>query len=153
MLSEDSDMNYRILQSGGKVYFNPDIEMFCYPRETMRGLAQLYFRYGGARAGNVLKHGKPTSFRQLAPLIFVTGTLTTGILALLNSWFLALFAVMTGTYLAADIAVSVALGVQDKRLSLIPHLLVAFPCIHFCWAFGFFRRVFQGRHSARRWGY
>lgn len=152
VLSEDSEMNQRIRQVGGELYLNSDIQIFYYPRETMRAHARLYFRYGGARAGNVLKHGTLTSFRQLVPLVFVTGLLATGILGLLNSWFLVLFAVMTSAYVAADTGLSFGIAVRQKRLSLIPRLIAVFPCMHFSWAFGFFYRLFQPRRSARQWG-
>jgi len=153
VLSEDTDMNQRIHDSGGKLYLNPEIDVFYYPRETMQDLAKLYFRYGGARAGNLLKHGKLTSVRQLVPLAFVTGTLAAGMLAPLSAWFLAMFAASTGLYLAVNAAVSVYFGIRHKGLSLIPRLLVAFPCMHFCWTFGFFRRIAQGRGHTRHWGY
>jgi succinoglycan biosynthesis protein ExoA len=71
VISEDSDLNYRIRKAGGKVHFNKDIVAYYYPRDNIRDLSRLYFRYGGAKAGNLLKTKNLTAWRQWVPPVFL----------------------------------------------------------------------------------
>lgn len=51
IISDDSDINLRIQQSGGKVYLDTQIVTFYKPRERFIDLFRLYYRYGGAKMG------------------------------------------------------------------------------------------------------
>lgn len=158
VISEDSDLNHRIRQAGGIIWLNHQIHAYYYPRERIRDLWRLYFRYGGARAGNFLKW-KKLSWRQTVPPVFVA-VLAGGLLAspfnpaIRWSW-LALVAV----YLAADLFYSwmaAAGGSREEGERFLPlwgRLLIIFPTMHFAWALGFFRRVTQRLQPGEYWGY
>lgn len=162
VLSEDSDMNQRIRESGGVVYLDTAIHAYYHPRETLGGLWRLYFHYGGARAGNLLKHGRLTASRQWVPPagILLLGGL--GGLAAINRAFLPwVLAVVIG-YLLCDVGVSGYLGYTLGKWSLWPRLLAVFPAMHMAWGLGFLNRLLwrQGKGAAsdagnplrRRWG-
>lgn len=140
VISEDSDMNQRIREAGGKVYLDSDIEAFYYPRETLKDFWRLYFRYGGARAGNFLKHRRLTSWRQAAP-VFVLVLAILGVLSFVNSVFLALLLALTSLYVAVDAVISMRLAIGRRKLGLFRTLLLAFPCIHFGYGLGFWKRL------------
>src|SRR5207247_1046111 len=151
VLSEDSDINQRIRERGGRVYLNTEIRAGYYPRETLGGLARLYFRYGGARSGNFLKHGKLTSWRQAAPPAFLIVLVAIGSLAFTGRAPRAiLFAVLAG-YLACDLCVSAFLAWTRRKWDLWPRLLAVFPCMHFAWALGFFRRLVEWPRHGNYW--
>jgi glycosyltransferase involved in cell wall biosynthesis len=150
VLSEDSDINQRIRDRGGTVYLNTEIRPGYYPRETLRDLIALYFRYGVARAGNVLKHGKLTAWRQAVPPLFVLVLATLGLLGLVHEAFGAGFAVVLGAYVLADVGASTSLGARSGKWRLWPRLLAVFPCMHFAWAIGFFCGLIGGRVGAVR---
>src|SRR5205807_4685050 len=105
VISEDSDINQRIRESGGIVYLNTAICARYYPRETLEGLWRLYFHYGGARAGNLLKHGNLTAWRQWVPPAFVILLGVLGGLAVINRSWLPLLIAVAGGYLLCDVAV------------------------------------------------
>ncbi len=149
VLSEDSDINQRIRDHGGTVYLNTEIRPGYYPRDTLRGLIALYFRYGVARAGNVLKHRKMTSWRQAVPPLFVLVLATLGLLGLVHEAFGAGFAVVLGAYVLADVGASTSLGARSGKWRLWPRLLAAFPCMHVAWALGFFHGLIGGRAGVR----
>jgi succinoglycan biosynthesis protein ExoA len=144
VLSEDSDINQRIRDHGGTVYLNAEIRAGYYPRDTLGGLIALYGRYGVARAGNVLKHRKMTSWRQAVPPLFVLVLAALGGLALVHKPLRAGVAVVLGAYLLLDAAVAASLAARRGKWYLGPRLLAVFPCMHLAWALGFFRGLILG---------
>jgi len=153
VISEDSELNYRIRRAGGRVYLDASITAYYQPRETLVELWRLYFRYGGARAGVLLKHGVLTSWRQLAPSAFV---LTLGALAvatLVSPAARIVLGAIVGVYAAACLAASVQLGIAQRRSQLIGWLCLVFPCMHIAWGLGFWRRLTQHPRQREHWGY
>lgn len=174
VISEDADMNYRIRKVGGKVYFNKDIVAYYSPRDNFRDLWKLYFRYGGAKAGNVIKRGRLTAWRQFVPPTFLLSLILLPIFGIFNKLFFFLWLLIAGTYLTADLIVSLYLTFKNKAydfqlptmniehrtlnleppsLSLFPRLLLTFPVLHFSWASGFWRRLLQRPKPGEYWGY
>jgi succinoglycan biosynthesis protein ExoA len=146
VLSEDSDINQRIHDHGGTVYLNAEIRVYYYPRETLKDFSALYFRYGVARAGNLLKHRKLSGWRQAIPPLFVLSLATLGCLALIREAFGIGFAIVLGTYVLSDLVVSASLSAGRGKWHLWPRLLAVFPCMHFAWALGLFNGLIAGLH-------
>jgi GT2 family glycosyltransferase len=153
VISEDSDMNYRIRKAGGKVYFNKDIVAYYYPRDNFRDLARLYFRYGGAKAGNFLKIKNFTAWRQLVPPLFLGSIIILGLASFLSQWARIAFGSVLGAYLLLDLFVSLSLAIKEKRFALFHRLVFVFPTLHFPWAMGFFTRLVQRPGPGSYWGY
>ena len=141
VISEDSDINQRIRESGGIVYLDTAIRAQFYPRETLGGLWRLYFHYGGARAGNFLKHGKLTAWRQWVPPAFVLLLGMAGGLVVINRTWVPWLAAVAGGYLLCDVGVSGYLGHTRGKWLLWPRLLAVFPTMHIAWALGFLNRM------------
>lgn len=141
VISEDSDLNQRIRAAGGKVYLNAAIRVPYYPRETLKGFWQIAVRYGDARAGNLLKHRRLTSWRQAAPPAFLLVLLGLAALSVWDHRSMVLLAGMGGMYLITDALMSSMLCVTRRAWGLFPRLLLAFPCMHFGWASGFWMRL------------
>jgi succinoglycan biosynthesis protein ExoA len=153
IISEDSDINQRIRAAGGKVYLDTGIVAFYSPRETLSELWKLYFRYGGARAGTFVKHRRLTSWRQAVPPLFVLTLAASLVLGLWNRWFLAGLGGLVALYLLADVAVSGCLAMGRGKPALLPRLVLAFPCMHFAWATGFWKRLLTPQRPGRYWPY
>jgi succinoglycan biosynthesis protein ExoA len=157
VLSEDSDINQRIRDRGGKVYLDTEIRVSYYPREHLRELLALYFRYGVARAGNVRKHRRLTAWRQAVPPLFVAGLALLAALASVQRAVLPALAAAAGAYAAADVGVSGLVSLDRRKWHLWPRLLAVFPCMHFAWAFGFLRGLVwpaplgRGLPALHRW--
>lgn len=153
LVSEDSDVNQRIRESGGRVYLDTGIVVGYYPRETLPALWRLYFRYGGARAGNFLKHGNLTSWRQIVPAAFVLVLMMLGMLSVVSRPALVVFCALLALYTASDLAVAASISASNRNLKVWPWLCAAFPCMHFGWAFGFLRRLTERRRTASSWAW
>ncbi len=151
VISEDSDINYRIRRAGGKVYLDKEIVAYYSPRETFCDLWKQYFRYGGARAGTLLKHKRLFSWRQVVPPLFLAVLGLLPVLALADARILKLFGGVLGLYVLLDGAVSLKLARQRRALALFPRLLLAFPCMHVAWALGFWKRLLLPERPGTYW--
>lgn len=150
IISEDSDINYRIRKQGGKVYLDKNIIAYYLPRERFSDLIKLYFRYGGARAGFLLKWKCLTGYRQFIPPFFLVLMLILPGLAFFSSYFIDLWIILGVTYFIVNMIVSSLIIKKNKKnIRLLPKLMAVFPVMHFCWAGGFWLRLFQGRNNYR----
>jgi glycosyltransferase involved in cell wall biosynthesis len=152
VISEDSDINQRIRAAGGRVYLNKDIVAYYYPRERFADFWKLYFRYGGARAGNLLKHGNLTSWRQVASPLFLGALALFVVLAVVDSRFLYLVSGTLAAYAIANVAVSSSIGLRRKKAAMVPLVSCAFACMHFGWGLGFWRRLLVPEKAGTCWG-
>jgi glycosyltransferase involved in cell wall biosynthesis len=153
VINEDSDMNQRIWEAGGKVYLDKDIVAHYYPRETFLDFWKLYFRYGGGRAGNFLKHGRLTSWRYIVAPLFILCIVGLTVATALDHVLGVPLIGLLGTYAVADSVVSFRLVRKQKKLALFPRLLLAFPCMHFAWALGFWKRLLIPDRPGTYWKY
>jgi glycosyltransferase involved in cell wall biosynthesis len=152
VISEDSDINQRIRKAGGKVYLNKDIAAYYYPRERFVDFWNLYYRYGGARAGNFLKHKALTSWRQTIPPLFLLTVVISAALPIVDYRFAYLLLAILAAYLATSVSVATVIGFTHRKFYLMPLLVCAFACMHFGWALGFWRRLIVPEKSGKYWG-
>lgn len=65
--AQDWEMNHRIRDSGGLVWFTPAMQVTYRPRPTVRRLARQYLEYGRWRRQIMRRHPETVSARYLAP--------------------------------------------------------------------------------------
>jgi glycosyltransferase involved in cell wall biosynthesis len=130
--NEDSELNQRILDSGGQVYLSREIVVHYYPRDSFDALAKQYFRYGRGRARTLLKLGRFPTLRPIVPFLVVAGATT--IAALPPLWPIAP---------AAAAVYALATGAEAARVggalggSAIPLVWAMFPVLHAAHGAGF----------------
>ena len=168
VISEDSDINHRIRKAGGKVYFNKDIIAYYYPRNSLKDLWDLYFRYGGSKAGVLLKRKSLTAWRQFVPLAFLLALIFLPVLGLFYKVFFYLWCIIIGIYFTLDCTVSLHLALKNKevigttstksfilslkhRIFLLVKLFLVFPAMHISWALGFWRRLLRRSQLNEYW--
>jgi len=136
--AQDWEMNHRIRETGGKVWFTPKMVVTYRPRSSLRALARQYFGYGTWRREVARRYHETISLRYLAAPILVIG-LALGLL-LISVGLLASqqFLVWAGlmplvAYLLGVIGASV---ISKAGLSglLLP---IVFPVMHISWGLGF----------------
>ena len=133
-IPEDTDMDTRIIKSGGRIYFDNRIISYYCPRDNFKDLWKLYFVYGGAAASYFIKH-KKLSLRKSAPILLLPVALFLVLLSLLNNIFVAILGFAALAYLFLDVYFSA------KKPKLFPILLAIFPLIHFSWSLAFYKRL------------
>lgn len=131
--TQDSELNLRIRQTGGVVWFSPDLRVRYRPRGSLWGLVTQYFQYGRWRRVVARRHPGSLRWRQLvAPATVVAcggGLAAVGF----GRWW---GAVPLACYAAAVTAASVAVG---RRLppEVAVRLPVVFGAMHGAWGVGF----------------
>lgn len=135
-ISEDSDLNFRIRKAGGKVFLDPDIIAWHYPRKSLKTFFKLCFNYGVGRALFIIKHRQFSAPRQLVlPFSFL---LALFLLALGLIYPFLLLILLLGIFSYLTIILFASLRVENKGLIDIPFLVSGFAGCHFFWTLGLF---------------
>ena len=132
--NQDAELNWRLRQSGKKVWFEPGLVASYKPRSTLKELAVQYFDYGRWRRHVIRVHPRTIKWRQLIPpfnmVLFFTG-------AILGFLWTPIF-IFPAAYLLAVFSLTAA---KSKTLKDFIYLIVIFPAIHFSWAVGFLKGI------------
>ncbi|TDT17301.1 glycosyl transferase family 2 [Ilumatobacter fluminis] len=67
--NQDYELNIRLRQQGGTVWFDPELSVGYRPRRTWRALAKQYYEYGYWKAEVLRRHPESLRVRQLAPAL------------------------------------------------------------------------------------
>jgi succinoglycan biosynthesis protein ExoA len=131
--AQDWELNHRIRQSGGTVWFTPRMRVSYRPRSSLRALAKQYAGYGRWRRVVMREHRETVNLRYLAPpaavLTVGVGTLA-GLLG--RPWGL----VAPLGYAAGVVVGSAAVG-RDLTPRARLWLPVVFATMHGSWGVGF----------------
>jgi len=136
--NEDAELNQRILDSGGQIYLSRDIVVHYFPRDSIKGLATQYFKYGRGRARTLLKLGRFPTVRPLIPFFVVSGAAALVLIPPLWPLAPAAFA----AYALATGAEAVRMG-SKLGISAIPTVWSIFPVLHGAHGVGFAAGLFQ----------
>jgi len=144
--AQDWEMNLRIRQSGGVVWFTPTMQVEYRPRPNVPALARQYHDYGRWRREVARRHPDTISLRYLAApmavLAIIIG-LVAGVvgLAVGITWLTLIGFAMPIGYLLGNLGASVASALGRPRLSFkaMLSLPVVYATMHLAWGLGFWR--------------
>ncbi len=71
--NQDYELNIRLRQAGGSVWFDPELSVSYRPRGSWKALAKQYFEYGQWKAVVMRMHPESARLRQLVPPVAVVG--------------------------------------------------------------------------------
>jgi glycosyltransferase involved in cell wall biosynthesis len=136
---EDWDLAQRIKQTGGLVWFSPELKVTYWPRGRWGKLAKQFYSTGVWRGDLTRRDLKRASKRYFAPPVLV--------LVLVLSWIDLLDAnpvaiVPTAAYLLG--VAHLAITASGLRLKDRVALLVVLPTMHLSWGWGFIRGYLVG---------
>ncbi|MFG2865131.1 glycosyltransferase family 2 protein [Streptomyces sioyaensis] len=149
--AQDWELNFRIREAGGAIWFSPELKVQYRPRPSVRALAKQYKDYGKWRHVVARYHAGSINLRYLAPptaVCAIAAGLVAG--AAVTPWAL----IVPGGYLAAIVAGSVPAGkgLSPKARLQIP---LALATMHMAWGVGFLtsprslaRKVIASRRPA-----
>jgi glycosyltransferase involved in cell wall biosynthesis len=130
--AQDWELNHRIREAGGLVWFSPRLRVSYRPRATLRALARQYRDYGRWRRVVAHRHGTINARYLAAPtaLVGVAGGLVGGFV-----WWPLWLA--PAAYLGMTTVGGLA--VKDPRLELRDRVWmpVVLPTMHLAWGWGF----------------
>ena len=141
--NQDYELNWRLREAGGTVWFDPDLRVSYRPRGTLGALARQFFEYGQWKRVVVGRHPRSLRWRQVVPPVATLGV-AVGLVA--GVWWSPAL-VIPAAYLAAVVSASLVTG---RRPATMLRLLAVYPTLHLSWGVGFLvgppRRV--GRRAA-----
>ncbi len=146
--NQDDEHCFRLRELGGKVVLCPEIRSVYQSRGTLRSLWRQYFQYGFWKVRVMQKHPRQMQPRQFVPALFVLALLASLALGLVAPVLWAAFGLVLGSYVAANLAASVALAAR-RGWSLLPLLPLVFATLHIAYGSGFLWGLVR---FANRWG-
>ncbi|MEU9745514.1 glycosyltransferase family 2 protein [Streptomyces niveus] len=131
--AQDWELNFRIREAGGQIWFSPELRVQYRPRPSVRELAKQYRNYGRWRHVVARFHSGSINLRYLAPPVAVCANVLGLVVGLaFTPWAL----IVPAGYLAAIVAGSIPAG---KGLPLKARLQIplALATMHMSWGVGF----------------
>ncbi len=137
--NEDYDLNLRLRRAGARLLVDPAIPMRYLVRDSPRGLARQYLRYGAWRVVTWRKHGwQGMRWRHGAPALWAAGM----VLALaLMPWSPWPWAISWGGY--AGVILGASLQSARPLPRQLGRVVLAMVIIHLAWATGFWWGLFR----------
>jgi len=141
---QDWDLNRRLREAGGTVWFTPELKVLYRPRPSLSRLARQMLSTGLWRGELARRYPAANSIRYLIPPLMVLGVaagLLLGIGGVIQSvlgatsWLLWGFIAPVGYLLVVAAATLTVTRPDGFRTGV--NFLVVLPCIHFCWGVGF----------------
>ena len=133
--NQDDEFHYRARSMGKKIYLNPKIKSYYYPRDSFSKLIKQYFQYGMYKPLVLKKVKSEIKLRHLVPSLFCIYFLGFP-LAILNKYYLLLLFV----YILMDFYFSTLI---NRNIKLSPYSILIYPAIHLSYGFGFLYGVFR----------
>jgi hypothetical protein len=141
---QDWDLNRRLREAGGLVWFTPKLRVLYRPRPTLAQLARQMISTGLWRGELARRYPAANGIRYFVPpamvlavalgLLLGLGGLVQGSLGA-APWLL-LGVIVPAGYLLIVVGATLAVARPDGFRASV-HFLVVLPCIHFCWGVGF----------------
>ena len=129
--AQDWELNFRLRQAGGTIWFDPELIVTYRPRPNLGALAKQYFEYGRWRRAVSRNHKGTINFRYLAPPVTVAITAFSLIFgATINPFFF----LPAGIYLAGNLIGAIVIGKDLREKAMLPAILAT---MHFSWGIGF----------------
>jgi hypothetical protein len=140
--NQDYELNWRLRDSGGVVWFDPALRVTYRPRGSLRSLGRQYFEYGQWKREMLRRHPRSLRARQaIAPCAVVANAVGLVVGLTVDRRALLVPAVYAGATLAAAFVAGRELDPAGRvRLPLV------FATMHHAWGAGFLR----GPNDVRR---
>ena len=129
--AQDWELNFRLRENGGVIYFDPRLHVTYRPRSTVRALAKQYFEYGRWRRVVSRRHSGTINYRYLAPPFALLGFSASIVLGIVFS---SVFFIPALVYLLFVVLASLKISTSISEYLL---LLLVIPTMHFAWGAGF----------------
>jgi len=145
--NQDDEFNYRLLEQGGKLYFDPRIRSQYYARSSLKKLWRQYFLYGCWKVRVMQKHPRQMRLRQFVPPTFVAALIGSSVLAVFFPLGRVLLGLVAGSYALANLTASIWTARKGgwSHLLLLPF---AFATLHLSYGLGFLVGLIKFRN---RW--
>lgn len=129
--AQDWELNFRLRQAGGTIWFDPRLAVIYRPRPNLKALAKQYFEYGRWRRAVTRHHKGTVNYRYLAPPL---ATLLISLSLVLGATAHPVFLIPALGYASAILCASLAIGKSWSERIALPAVLTT---MHLSWGIGF----------------
>ena len=129
--AQDWELNYRLRQSGGIIWFDPRLVVTYRPRPTLQALAKQYFEYGRWRHAVVRTHKGTANYRYIAPPL---ATLIIALSLLAGMFIHPYYLLPALSYATAVLAGAFFIGKTFSEKVTLPAVLAT---MHISWGAGY----------------
>ena len=129
--AQDWELNFRLREAGGVIYFDPRLVVTYRPRGTVKALAKQYFEYGRWRRVVSRRHEGTINYRYLAPPFTVIGVVSS---IILGAIFTPILYIPALTYALFILIASARIGKSPAEFVSLPLILLT---MHMTWGLGF----------------
>lgn len=141
--TQDYELNYRIVKSGGRIFMNPEIKSYYYPRRSLKRLWQQYFQFGFWKTKVMKKYEEVISPRNILPSLFVLAVLLLGAVSLFVPGVIYAFYAVIGCYLLGTSYFGFRTVRQSGgKLKYLLGVVLAMMVIHLSFGSGFLKGLF-----------
>lgn len=152
---QDWDLNLRIRNSGGTVWFDPNLKVTYWPRASWSKLVRQFYATGIWRGELVRRHSAHNSLRYFAPPVLVAASFTGLLARVLRAFGMGRFLTAAEnravTFVAwAPVAYPIwliwAIISSGEKMSWRErfYLMLVLPSMHLSWGTGFIRGILYG---------
>lgn len=148
---EDWELNLRIRQAGHRVWFDPELSVTYWPRESWWRLARQFRATGAWRGELVRRFGRRNGLRFFAPpalVVLLAAAVIVGVLQLTGILFGPGSLIASLVYLPlaayALLVLGVALAPRGGGIRQRLWTLLVLPTMHVAWGLGFLGGVLRG---------
>ncbi len=139
---QDEEFNYRLIKSGGKIFYSPSIKSLLHLRPNLSKLWHQHLQYGYFKVRVTQKVGTILTWQQLIPCIFVTSMLITGILSLFLKPVVWLLLAVLFSYIIANLGFSFFMAIKNglKHFVVLP---LVFAVLHVSYGLGYLMGIWD----------
>jgi succinoglycan biosynthesis protein ExoA len=137
LTNEDYELNVRIIKSGGKVWFDPEIHCLYFSPAKFTNLAKQYARYGFWKVRMLVLHPETLRWRQALPPVFILSILILFLAGFFVASFWWLLVLELACYLFVLVGSSLKLTLRERKLFLTGGIPLAIMIMHACWGSAF----------------
>jgi glycosyltransferase involved in cell wall biosynthesis len=128
--NQDYELNIRLREAGGVVWFDPELWVSYTPRPSLRRLARQYFEYGTWKRRVVRMHPRSLKLRQALPPIATVAIV-------LGTAFAVVWPVTLIVPAAYLLAVAAGAAREATNPAMWARLVAIYPTMHLAWGTGF----------------
>lgn len=132
--NQDYELNIRLRDNGGIVWFDPRLRVVYRPRRNLRTLWRQFSEYGTWKRRVIRMHPESTRLRQLVPPLFIIGLIGSAVLAFTPWRGLGLTIPLLYAALLAASTVVTVVKTRDPAALMFP---AAVATMHTAWGLGF----------------
>jgi glycosyltransferase involved in cell wall biosynthesis len=146
--NQDDELNYRLLDHGGRILLSPNIISRYTVRATPTALFRQYHQYGYWKVQVMQKHPRQVRLRQLTPPTFTSAL---GVLSLLSLGSRKARKLLKYLALVYTLGCTLAAFNVPRKNGHVPVWLVAavFPILHIAYGTGFIRGLWCHPHPSK----